>query len=66
MKRCGRFQRSISCKIKITTLVLCVAGKYNYTSVPVVHQEHFQLLGVVHKEFIEAVGQQVSGVLVGA
>lgn len=32
----------------------------------VVHQKHFQLLGVVDQELVETVGQQVSGVLVGA
>jgi hypothetical protein len=34
--------------------------------VPVVHHEHFELLGVVDEELVETVGQQVSGVLVGA
>jgi hypothetical protein len=32
----------------------------------VVHQEHLQLLGAVHEEFVEAVGQDVLGLLVGA
>lgn len=32
----------------------------------VVHQEQLQLLGVVHEELVEAVGQQVAGGLVRA
>ena len=32
---------------------------------PVVHQQHLDLLHVVHNELVEAVGKDISGLLVG-
>jgi hypothetical protein len=37
-----------------------------YASVPVVHHEELEVLGVVHDELKEAVGQNISGGLVRA
>jgi hypothetical protein len=49
--------------------VLALAGRYvvsNFSSVfLVVHEKEFELSNVVHREFVEAIGEKVSSFLVG-